>query len=129
MKSVFIDETSDHKYKDYFGLCCAVTDSYFYRTLKEETQKILRESGWDLEIEFKGYTLFSASKGDTNISVDKRVEIASKLLNLNVSSKHARISFYYFDKNSSDFKSDYLKFVPIFKTGTKTNSRQLNGLA
>jgi hypothetical protein len=113
MQLVFIDETSDDKYKDYFGICCAVMSSHSYAILKRTTQKILIESGWDPNIEFKGCTLFSGSRGDISISVEKRIEIATNLLKLNISKKHSRIKFFYLNKNSNDFAKDYLKVVPI----------------
>ncbi len=109
---IFIDETSDSKFKDYFGLCCAVINSSSYVQVKQQFQGILVKDGWDPSIEFKGSFLFSASSGDTSIPVDKRVEIAHKLLDLNVAKKNARISFHYFRKQSDNHKADYLEFLP-----------------
>lgn len=112
MKLIFLDETSDTNKKDYFGICCALTDTYFYKGIKENAQNILKKSGWDLDIEFKGSTLFSASKGDTKISVESRIQIASDLLSLNLADKHARIQFAYCDFQTKDFKTDYLRHLP-----------------
>ena len=112
MKFVFLDETSDSNKRDYFGVCCVVMDSYFYRVVKDKAQKILYESGWDPDIEFKGSTLFSISKGDTKISIEKRIEIARDLLRLNAE-KNARIKFAYCDFQTENFKSSYLENLPI----------------
>ena len=60
MKLLFIDETSDDKFKDYFGLCMSLIDHTHYAILKEKFQKILNKSKWNVDIEFKGQFLFSA---------------------------------------------------------------------
>ena len=63
MLLVFLDECSDSKFKDYFGLSLAVMSASFYPQLKREVQAILRDGGWDPKNEFKGEFLFSASIG------------------------------------------------------------------
>lgn len=83
----FIDETSDAKFKEYFGLSCALINSNFYQQIKNDFQNILLEAGWDPTIEFKGSYLFSATKGCSHVSIEKRIEIASNILSLNVSEK------------------------------------------
>jgi hypothetical protein len=108
----FVDETSDSKFKKYFGLSCAVINSNFYQQIKNEFQNILLDAGWDSKIEFKGSFLFSATQGCTDISIEKRIEIASRVLSLNVSNKNARMKFTYFKKESDDHKRDYLKYLP-----------------
>lgn len=112
MICIFFDETSDDKFKDYFGISCAAVKHNYYGQIKECFQKILLEGGWDPTIEFKGAYLFSASKGCTNIPVDKRVELAEAAIDLNVASKNARMKFAYFKKSSHDTKSDYLFYLP-----------------
>lgn len=87
MKLIFIDETSDSKFKQYFGLCCAVIDSFYYSQLKNQFHKILLDGGWNQKVEFKGSCLFSASTGDTSITIDKRIDIANELLDLNSAKK------------------------------------------
>jgi len=47
MICAFIDETSDIKFKNYFGLCCATINAVNYVTVKKEFQKILLDAGWD----------------------------------------------------------------------------------
>jgi hypothetical protein len=109
----FVDETSDTKYKDYFGLSVAIVNASFYPNIKREAQRILIEGGWDPSIEFKGSCLFSASKGCPNVPVDKRVKLASDLLELNVSNKNRRMKFYYVRMVSNNQKVDYLKYLPL----------------
>lgn len=108
----FVDEAGDGKFKDYFGLCCAIINSKFYGNLKCEFQRILTDAGWDPNFEFKGSHLFSAKSGDPSINVDKRVEIASKILELNMASKNARMKFGYFKMKSETQKRDYLEKLP-----------------
>jgi len=110
---LFVDETSDAKFKDYFGLSIAVINSNFYQILKSDFHKILSDSGWEINIEFKGSYLFSANSGCKNIPVDMRVEIASKILELNKSKINSRIKFAYFHKNSQDHRKDYLEYLPV----------------
>jgi hypothetical protein len=112
MKLVFVDETSDDKFKDYFGLCCAVIDSNFYNLLKTKFHKILLKSGWPSNIEFKGSYLFSATKGPHEITIDKRIELAKQILELNKSDFNSRMKYYYVSKKSTNHKNDYLKLIP-----------------
>lgn len=114
MQLVFIDETSDTKFKDYFGISCCIINSHFYKTVKSDFQSILLKEKWDPNIEFKGSYLFSASKGDRSISIEKRVLIAKKILRLNVSVKHSRMKFYYLAQKSKDQRIDYLAYLPLF---------------
>ena len=109
MEMVFIDETSDTKFKNYFGLCLATINSFHYKTLKDGFHSILRESGWNENIEFKGAYLFSSSCGDPQIGIDKRIDICSNLLDLNSSNTNARMKFYYAsDQDCSNQKNAYL---------------------
>ncbi|OGS10442.1 MAG: hypothetical protein A2234_00820 [Elusimicrobia bacterium RIFOXYA2_FULL_58_8] len=109
----FIDETSDANDAKYFGLCCAVVNSNFYGQIKNDFQKKLISSGWDPKIEFKGSCLFSASRGDTSMQVDKRVELAGDILSLNTSKVNARMKFAYLKKaESANQKLDYLTYLP-----------------
>jgi hypothetical protein len=109
----FVDETSDTKYKDYFGLSVALVNATFYPNIKREAQHILIEGGWDPNIEFKGSFLFSASKGCASVPVNKRIELASDLLELNASNKNRRMKFYYVKMTSGNHKEDYLKYLPL----------------
>ncbi len=112
MICIFFDETSDEKFKNYFGISCAAVKHNFYGQIKGSFQKILLDGGWDPTVEFKGAYLFSAKKGCTNIPVDKRVEIAEGVIDLNVASKNARMKFAYFRKSSQNLKDDYLYYLP-----------------
>lgn len=112
MICLFFDETSDDKFKDYFGISCAAVKHNNYGKIKEGFQKILFDEGWDPTIEFKGAYLFSASKGCTKTPVDKRVEMAEAVIDLNVANKNARMKFAYFRKSSQNFKEDYLNYMP-----------------
>ncbi len=112
MINIFVDETSDDKHKDYFGLCCTALHHSFYPQIKREAQQILRDGGWDFDVEFKGSYLFSASKGCIEIDIDKRIELAEKILELTTASKNTRMKLSYFRKTSTDHKKDYLEYLP-----------------
>ncbi len=109
----FADETSDARMKQYFGLSLAIINATFYPAIKREAQRILLNGGWDPSIEFKGSCLFSGSRGCQSVVVDQRVELASDLLELNVSNTNRRMKFYFVKMNSDDNKQDYLTFLPI----------------
>lgn len=115
MKLVFIDETGDKKIKDYLGICVALIDATHYPILKDNFQKILRESSWNESIEFKGSHLFSASKGDISVNVDKRIVIAEKILNLNVANKNSRMVFHFGSQRGvRKISTTYLDSLPSF---------------
>ena len=108
----FVDETGDTRSPEYFGLCSAIMNSNFYSKIKRDFQSILLDEGWDPNIEFKGSCLFSASRGDTKIPVDKRVNIAERLLALNTSKRNARMKFAYLAMQSKNTGEDYLTYLP-----------------
>jgi len=112
MICIFVDETSDEKYRDYFGLCCTAIHHSFYSQVKRECQQILREGGWNFDIEFKGAYLFSAKKGCIDVDIDKRIELAEKILDLTTAPRNARMNLSYFRKQSTDHKKDYLEYLP-----------------
>ncbi len=114
MELVFVDESGDTKFEGYFGLCVAAVNVAHYKGIKEGFQSILRESEWDETIEFKGSHLFSASKGDTNVTIESRIDIASNVLDLNKSSSNARMRFHYVrHHNCEDPKDEYLACLPL----------------
>jgi hypothetical protein len=129
----FVDETSDSKHPEYFGLCIATINSAHYRGVKSAFQQILIDNGWNPEIEFKGSYLFSVSKGCRDITVEKRVAIASSILNLTASERNARIKFYYLKTKARDHKTTYLRFLPILlkkalPTASKKSGKDLLAL-
>jgi len=125
MLFAFVDETSDFKYPDYFGLCVATVNSTYYRTMKNGFQNILNKEGWDPSIEFKGSYLFSATKGCSNISVMKRVEIASNILDLTASDVNSRMKFYYLRGKTADQKKYYTHYLPrLLKRALPTPSKK-----
>ena len=115
MLLVFVDETSDSKFKQYFGLNVATINSAHYKHIKDGFQDILRNSRWDESIEFKGSYLFSASKGDPNVGISERIDIAHKILDLNTANKNARMRFDYL-RHEAPQKShgdEYLRCLPL----------------
>jgi hypothetical protein len=112
MKLLFADESGDSKFKAYLGVCVACVDSSHYRSIKTGFHSLLSSYGWDPSIEFKGAYLFSANSGDTSITVDRRIQLASEVLDLCSAKKNSRISFYYLHSSAvEDHKSAYLKAI------------------
>jgi hypothetical protein len=110
---IFVDETSDDKFKDYFGLCCTAVNQTYYPEIKREFQSLLQSGGWNLDVEFKGSYIFSSTKGCTEVDIEKRVEITEKLLELVSSKKNSRMKLSYFRMKSENQKNDYLEYLPI----------------
>ncbi len=126
MEFAFVDESGDSKFTDYFGLCLGVINSSNYRTLKHGFHGILKKYDWDESIEFKGAYLFSASKGDTSITVDQRVDMTAEILDLTSAKQNSRMKFYYYSQDhSDDHKQTYLEVLPkALKKGlTKPSGR------
>lgn len=119
MELAFIDESGDSKFRDYFGLCMAVVNSSNYKTVKSGFHAVLRKYGWDESIEFKGAYLFSAKKGDPNLDINQRIDMASEILDLTSAEKNSRVKFYYYSKkDSGDHKETYLEVLPkVLKKG------------
>jgi hypothetical protein len=109
MKLIFIDETSDSEKKSFLGVCFCIIDLDFYRGLKEEVSGLLKNSDWDMSKEFKGSYLFSASNGDSKVSVDKRIEIAYELIKKSSGAHNSKLAtvFVYNTKgnNFENYKS------------------------
>ena len=114
MLLVFVDETSDSKFKDYFGLSVATINYTKYSKVKTEFQKILKKSKWDESIEFKGSCLFSAKSGDLSVSVEERIEIAEKVIDLNIAKANARMNFHYLRHKvePKEHGKEYLRLLP-----------------
>ena len=112
MLLVFVDETADVKFKNYLGFSIALANAFYYPKLKSEAQRILRGIGWDPNVEFKGSYLFSASKGCTDVEIERRVSAAGKLLDLNVARENTRMKFHFGDMRSENPKVDYLTQLP-----------------
>lgn len=111
MKLLFIDETSDEKFKKYLGFCVAVVDAKAYSLIKRKTCEILDAISWQRNVEFKGAYLFSRTKGCTEVEIEKRIEAAGKLLDLNAK-KNARMKFTFGRMESSSHGADYQTAVP-----------------
>lgn len=113
MKHLFIDETSDATNTSYLGVCGALIDTSKYGELKREYASIIDEYGWDPSLEFKGTMIFSQSQGCQDVLVDKRIQIAKAIIQLNASDNYSRIKFCYVSSNVGSDRSTYLKLAAI----------------
>ena len=112
MQLVFVDETSDSKFKEYLGFCVVTMNAKFYPQIKERAQAILLGIGWDPEIEFKGSYLFSAKSGCKEIDIERRIDAAHKLIDLHIAEKNRRMAFHYGDMQSTNHGEAYLFNLP-----------------
>src|SRR5580765_5188439 len=111
MQLAFIDESSDSKFKEYFGLCCAAINSHFYGPGKKEFQGILHQGGWDTSIEFKGHMLVSATQGDTSVSLDHRIQMASRIIALTAAKVNGRMTVRHASIKAGNHKQAYLRLL------------------
>lgn len=92
MKLVFIDETENSTHVPGFYAVCAVSiDSTKYKLVREAIDTALDHCGWCRDHEFKGAIVFSAKKGDPNVSTEQRVDAASSIVAATVSKANARV--------------------------------------
>lgn len=109
---IFIDETGDDKFKNYFGVNLVLIDSKNYGIIKNGFQKILSKFSWDSDIEFKGSYIFSSNKGNKNISIDDRVNMVKEIVDLTHSNKNSKVQFFFADcYDAIDKKSRYIEIV------------------
>ena len=111
MRFVFIDEVEQQKKNpDFFGLGIFIVDSFFYSTLHSRFHTHFNNCGWNKEIEFKGRYLFS-KKGDSNIDIDKRIQLVDNLAEDTVAKKNSRCKFIFFYNFKKKTKNNYLDLV------------------
>lgn len=112
MQLAFVDEMGDAKLQAYLGICVAMMNARFYPSLKRKTQEILTDVGWSPKVEFKGSHLFSASTGCTDVEIQKRIDAARQLLDLNVAGANSRMQFHYGRMQSGNHGQSYLDHLP-----------------
>lgn len=108
MKLIFVDETQNKRHPQFYGVCGVSIDEIHYPQVARKVEESFRQSGWDPENEFKGSCLFSVSKGDKDVLVEKRIELADKLIAINVAKKNARMSAAFAWNHGGDRSDNHL---------------------
>jgi hypothetical protein len=108
MKFIFLDETQNRRKRDFYGICGISIDERFYPRIARDVTQLFKEAGWDLKIEFKGRFLFSITKGDSSVDIDKRIELANQMIALNVARQNARLKALFFWNEASDTIQNHL---------------------
>jgi hypothetical protein len=111
MKFIFLDETTNRRKKDFYGICGISIDEYFYPRIAQDMAQLFKDYGWNLEIEFKGRFLFSISKGDSTVTIDQRIELANQMIDLNVARRNARLKAAFVWNEASDTKENHLFLI------------------
>lgn len=112
MKFIFIDETGNKKKKpDFYGVCGVCIDETHYPGFAREITKCFNDAGWKTNIEFKGSHLFSASKGDSNVNVDTRIDMVDKIIALNIAKKNAKLKAVFAWNEARDIADNHLFLV------------------
>jgi hypothetical protein len=92
VRIVFIDETENSTHVPGFYAVCAVSvDATKYKLVREAIEKALDDCGWCRDHEFKGAIVFSAKKGDPNVTTEQRVDAANSIVAATVSKANARV--------------------------------------
>ncbi|MDT8434760.1 MAG: hypothetical protein RQ731_08410 [Anaerosomatales bacterium] len=93
MKFVFIDETENSTHvPGFYAVCAVAVDSTKYGLVRDAVDRALDDCGWCRSIEFKGALIFSATKGDSAVSTERRVDAASAIVSTTVSKANNRAS-------------------------------------
>lgn len=111
MKLVFIDETGNSKQPDFYGICGVCVDEVYYPKLSREIKKCFNDIGWDNSIEFKARYIFSSSKGDNNVSIDKRIDFVDNLIALNIAKRNARLKAVFAYNEAGNTVENHLLLV------------------
>lgn len=111
MKFIFIDETSNKKNPNFYGVCGVCIDEKHYPGFVREVTKCFENAGWNTEIEFKGSYLFSVSKGDPNVTVDTRIAMVDKIIALNIAEKNAKLKAVFAWNEARDIAENHLLLV------------------
>lgn len=112
MKLIFIDEVEQQQKREgFFGVASLVVDSASYRILKRGVDDALDDAGWNRREEFKGRYIFSRSKGDPNVAIERRIEIVRKIVGTTTAKKNARGSFCFAYKLAGKTPDNYLNLV------------------
>jgi len=125
MKFIFIDETTNKRKKDFYGICGVSIDDYFYSRIAQDVSQLFKDAGWNLDFEFKGRFLFSSTKGDPTVTIEERIEIANQMVALNVARKNARLQAIFFWNEASDTKENHLYLTKRVLDHLMTSSNKL----
>jgi hypothetical protein len=91
VKLVFIDETENSTHvPGFYAVCAVAIDATKYKTVRQEIDKALDACKWLRSHEFKGSCMFSASKGDANVAVERRIDAVNRMVAATVSKANAR---------------------------------------
>jgi hypothetical protein len=91
MRIIFIDETQNTKDPIFYGVCGISMDDSHYSVIAREITSSFKNVGWDINKEFKGNQLFSSSKGDLNVTIEKRIEFAQNIIASTIGKQNARL--------------------------------------
>ncbi len=80
MKILLIDETRGRRRNQSMGVCVLQVDATKYAKLTTAYSSRLKKEDWNEDMEFKGSTIFSSSKGDLKIDIPTRIAIVDDIL-------------------------------------------------
>lgn len=131
MKFLFLDEFKYDYSKSYkvFGLVGVIIDAQYYLNFKESFSSSLKELGWDKKLELKGRSMFSAS-GDKSVSVEKRVNFMSDVVNMSKSKTgktakiHVFVALETYDKKYTEYECYKTNLEKIIRKLPKASSKK-----
>jgi hypothetical protein len=112
VRFIFMDEIQQPKHApDFFGVAGLFVNSSHYWTLKVSVDDALDAAKWDRGEEFKGRYIFSSTKGDGSVPVDKRIELVRTIVAATTAKKNARVRFCFAYNDKGKNAANYLDLV------------------
>ena len=111
MKFIFIDETKNKRKSDFYGVCGVCIDEMHYGSISLGVTRCFQDVGWNTDFEFKGSYLFSHKKGDSSVTIDRRIELADKIIALNIAKKNAKMKAVFTWNEAGEAVDNHLVLV------------------
>jgi hypothetical protein len=112
MRFIFIDEVEQQqKRAGFFGVGGLAVSTSHYATLQDGVDEALDDAGWNRDEEFKGRFIFSSSKGDKSVPIEKRIELVKAIVATTTAKENARARFSFAHNLDGKTADNYLGLV------------------
>jgi hypothetical protein len=112
MRLIFIDEIEQPKHAPkFFGVAGLFVNSSHYSALRRAVEDALDAAKWNRGEEFKGRFIFSSTKGDDSVPVDRRIELVRTIVSATTAKRNARVRFCFAYNDKGKNAENYLDLV------------------
>lgn len=112
MRFIFIDEIEQPKHAaKFFGVAGLFVNSAHYLALRRAVEGALDAAKWNRDQEFKGRYIFSSTKGDDSVPVERRIELVRTIVAATTAKKNARVRFCFAYNDKGKSAENYLDLV------------------